>query len=108
MPRHAEFYHPGHVEDFLHDRGFKHLRARKRGPAVIVESGPKKGAIKHIRVRRDTVHLWLVDIANHRGKWERTPFRGLLDEVLGLVAETFPWVLSDVSENPGRTSDPEH
>ena len=43
---------------------------------MIVESGPKKGAHKHIRVRRDTVHLWLVDIANHRGQWEKTPLRG--------------------------------
>lgn len=108
MPKHAESYHPGQVEDFLHERGFKHVRARKRGSDVIVESGPKRDAIKHIRVRRDTVHLWLVDIADHRGKWEATPFRGLLDDVLGLVVDAFPWVLSDHSENSGRTSDPEY
>ena len=107
MPNHAESYHPGEVEDFLHERGFKHLRAHKRGSDVIVESGPNNDAIKHIRVRRDTVHLWLVHIADHRGKWQSTPFRGLLDDVLVLVVETFPWVLSDHSQNSGRTSDPE-
>ena len=99
MPQPAESYHPGHVEDFLHERGLKHVRARKRGTAIIVESGPDTDAVKHIRVRRDTVHLWLVDVADHRGKWERTPFRGLLDEVLGLVVDAFPWVLSDIDGN---------
>jgi len=108
MPRHAESYHPGQVEDLLHGLGFEHLRAKKRGAAVIVESGTTDDAIKHIRVRRDTVHLWLVDIADHRGRWQRTPFRGLLDDVLTLVAETFPWVVADLSANPERTSDPEH
>ena len=108
MPKHAEFYHPGQVEDFLHERGFKHVRARKRGSDVIVESGPKTDAIKHIRVRRDTVHLWLVHIADHRGQWQTTPFRGLLDDVVELVIEAFPWVLWDLSEDSGRTSDPEY
>lgn len=106
MP-HAAPHHPSHVQDFLRERGYKHVRARKRGADVIVESGPEDDAIKHIRVRRDTVHLWLVHIADHRGKWERTPFRGPLDDVLALVADAFPWVLTDIA-NPERTSDPEY
>lgn len=104
MP-HADSYHPGHVEDFLHARGLKHLRARKHGAAVIVESGPVDDPVKHIRLRRDTVHLWLLDIADHRGRWERTPFRDQIDNLLATVAQTFPWVLSPVApENSDRTS----
>ena len=82
------------MENFLHDRGFDHLRARKYGVAVVIESGPKKDAIKHFRVRRDTVHLWLLDIADHQGAWQRTPFRGLLDELLAVVPDQFPWLLA--------------
>ncbi len=108
MPRHADFHHPDQVKDLLHDLGHDHLRTRKRGAAVIVESGPKDDPVKHIRVRRDTVHLWCVDIANHRGKWEKTPLRGLLDDVVHLVAESFPWVLAELAPNPDRTSDLEH
>jgi len=95
MPRNVEPYHPGHVQDWLHDRGLDHLRARKYGSAVIVESGPAGDAIKHFRVRRDTVHLWLLDFADHRGKWERTPFRAQLEELLETVVETLPWTVAD-------------
>lgn len=107
VTREVEFYTPGEVEDVLHDLGFTHLRARKYGSAVIVESGPKKGAIKHFRARRDTVHLWLLDFANHKGKWEPVPFRGNLDDLLNLVVEDFPWTITDHSRNPERTSDRE-
>jgi hypothetical protein len=100
MPKYtAETYHPEHVENLLHERGFQHLRARKHGAAVVVESGPAKDAVKHFRVRRDTVHYWVLDIANHQGRWQRTPFRGLLDEMITLVPETFPWVLTDLGSN---------
>ena len=50
--------------------------------------------IKHVRLRRDTVHLWLLDVADHRGKWERTHVRALLKEALGEVVGTFPWLLT--------------
>jgi hypothetical protein len=90
----AEPSHCRQVEDFLRDRGFTHLRARKHGSAVIVESGPADDAIKHVRLRRDTVHLWLLDIADHREKWERTHVRALLKVVLSELVDSFPWVLA--------------
>lgn len=95
MPKAAESYHPQHVEQWLHERGFDHLRARKRGPAVTVESGPTSNPTKHFRIRRDTVHLWVLDFAKHTGRWERTPFRGQLDELLEMVTSTFPWTIAD-------------
>ena len=32
---------------------------------MIVESGPAADPVKHIRLRRDTVHLWCLDVADH-------------------------------------------
>jgi hypothetical protein len=73
MPKYqAEDYHPKTVERLLHGRDLTHLRARKHGAAVIVESGPPDDAVKHLRLTRDAVHLWLLDIADDRGRWERT------------------------------------
>lgn len=96
MPRYnADDHHPSTVEELLHERGFKHLRARKHGASVIVESGPKVDPIKHFRVRRDTVHLWLLDVADHRGRWERTPFRDQLEALIKTVIEEFEWTLTD-------------
>jgi hypothetical protein len=108
MPPHAADHDPAHVERRLHARDLKHLRARKRGVAVVVESGPKDRPWKHFRLRRDTVHLWRLDMSARGERWEKTPFRGTLDELVDMVTEQFPWTLTDVLGNPERTSDPEH
>jgi hypothetical protein len=89
MPRqHAETWDPPAVEKRLHDKGLTHLRARKHGAAVIVESGPDDEPLKHFRLRRDTVHLWWLDMAARGSKWERTPFRGQRDELVDMVIES--------------------
>ena len=106
MP-HAENYHPGEVERHLHARNLKHLRARKHGAAVVVESGPDERPWKHFRIRRDTVHLWRLDMARGE-RWEKTPLRGTLEELIDMVIDQFPWTLTDVLGNPERTSDPEY
>lgn len=93
----AEPHHAERVEKLLHDAGAKHARARKYGTSVIVESGPARDPVKHFRIRRDTVHLWCLDMANHRGQWERTPFRQNLDELVLMVIETFPWTLTPIA-----------
>jgi hypothetical protein len=81
MPKYqAEDYDPQTVERLLHARQLTHLRARKYGAAAIVEAGPKDDPVKHLRLTRETVHLWLLDIADHRGRWERTPERGALKD----------------------------
>ena len=97
MPKYnAEERHLQIVEQLLHARGFNHLRARKYGTAVIVESGPKDDAFKHIRLTRQTAQIWTVDMGDSRGRWESTPFRASLDELVAAVADTFPWTLQDV------------
>ena len=94
----AEPHHVESVERILHSAGAQHLRARKYGAAVIVESGPHDAPIKHLRVTRDTVHLWRLDFANHREKWETTPFRGELKELLQTVIENFGWTIAPFGE----------
>ena len=109
MPKYqAEDHDPQTVERLLHARQLNHLRGRKYGAAVIVESGPKDDPVKHLRLTRETVHLWLLDIADHRGRWERTPERGSLEDLVTLVMDTFPWTLQPVHGYPERTSDPEY
>lgn len=94
----ADAYDADHVEELLHESGATHLRARKRGSAVLIESGPAPDPVKHFRVRRDTVHLWCLDMADHRGRWERTPFRANLDELIQTVLENFPWTLTPIAD----------
>ncbi len=104
MPRfHAETWDPPAVEQRLHNRGLTHLRARKHGASVIVESGPEDAPYKHFRLRRDTVHLWWLDMAGHGSRWEKTPFRDQRDKLVDMVIDQFPWTLVDLHGNPERT-----
>ena len=99
MPgKQAKPHHAHRVEDLLHQRGAAHLRARKYGSAVLVESGPTDDPVKHFRLRRDTVHLWWLDMANHRGRCERTPFRAHLDDLVQTVLDDFPWTLTPIPD----------
>ena len=82
------------MSQLLAARGLHHLRARKRGELVLLESGPLDDPIPHARLRRDTVHRWTLEIATHTGRWEKTGFRGLRNELLDLMLTTFPWVLA--------------
>jgi hypothetical protein len=95
------------LQQRLHERhGLTHLRVRKRGLLLTVESGPSDDAHPHVRFRRDTVHLWRVEAAS-RGKWERTHLRATLDELLDTLTTDFPWLLQSLDENPVGTSDRE-
>lgn len=95
--RKAEPHHASRVEQCLHEHGGTHLRTRCYGAAVIVESGPEDDPEKHFRLRRDTVHLWLLEPAGRGGRWERTPFRGDLQEMVSMAVDTFPWILTEIA-----------
>lgn len=90
----AESRHATNVQDLLHRRGATHLRARKYGSAVLVESGPASDPVKHFRLRRGTGLLWHLDMATHTGRWEPTPFGGAIDDLVTTVVEDFPWTLT--------------
>ena len=90
----AEPGNANRVGELLRNAGASHVRTRKYGANVIVESGPTGDPVRHIRLRRDTVHLWCLDVADHRGRWERAPVRALLDEVVASVLRDFPWTLT--------------
>jgi len=53
--------------------------------------------VRHARLRHVTVQYWTVEIATHVGRWEPTPFRGMLDDVLTLLIDDFGWVLTPVA-----------
>jgi hypothetical protein len=90
----AEDDDAGDLEDALAERGFTHLRARHRGELLTIESGPKSGPMAHARLRRDTVHLWILEMPTHTGRWERTPYRQTMDQHVELLATQLSWALA--------------
>lgn len=91
------YFGPEHAEAIasrLAARGLPHLRARKHGELVVLESGPKNDPIPHVRLRRDTIQYWRLEIATHTGRWEKTNFRGTIDQLLHLLVTQLPWTVA--------------
>lgn len=89
--------------------GLQHLRVRKHGAAIVIESGPQDDPVRHARVVRYTTTLWGIEIADHRGRWEDTGMRATRAQLVDTLIQDFGWVLTDiVGENPERTSDPKY
>jgi transposase len=88
--------HYVHPDPGVTVRGGEHLRVRKRGAVLTIESGDKANPWPHARLRRDTVHLWLLEMAVRGGRWERTPFRGLMNELVDVLFDDFPWTIAPV------------
>jgi hypothetical protein len=97
MPKYqAEESHVYVVREALAAQSFAHLRVRRRGDLVIIESGPKHEPIGHARFRRVTVHLWCMEMATHTGRWQPTPLRDQLQRLVEMLINNFGWVLTPV------------
>lgn len=81
------------LEEFLHQQGLSHLRVRRRGDLLTIESAPTDDPIQHARLRRVTTQYWQLEMSARPKLWEPTPFRGPRTEVQQLLVESFPWML---------------
>jgi hypothetical protein len=86
------------LDHFARHEALSHLRARKRGRVVTIESGPKTDPVAHARLRRDTVHLWLLEMPDGRGGWQSTPYRDRYEHLMEVLETQFPWTLSPIDE----------
>jgi hypothetical protein len=95
------------LDHFAEQPHLTHLRARRRGRVVTIESGQRANAVPHTRFRRDTAQLWLLEMPGRGGKWDRTPFRDTVENLVRLVETTFPWTLTPIdATDADGTSDP--
>ena len=90
----AEDYHADELADDLAEHGFTHLRVRRRGAVLTVESGNKPSVVAHARLRRDTVHLWVLEMPTAAGGWETTPYRDNMDRQVERLVTELAWVLA--------------
>jgi hypothetical protein len=71
-----------------------HLRVRRRGDLLTLESGPPENPRRHTRLRRVSVHLWRLEMPAASNRWNLTPFRDQLEVLLDLLVYQFPWTLA--------------
>jgi hypothetical protein len=95
---------PKHVADRLQERslddlvkrrwGLSHLRVRRHGVLLTLESGPDDDPIPHLRFRRLGAHIWRVEMPTHSDGWEVTPLRGQIEKLLEFLVTETPWTLA--------------
>ena len=94
MPKHvAEKQDVEGMRVFLQTHDLDHLRARKRGDVVVIETADVP-PIADARLRRVSVQDWTLEMATHTGRWEPTPLRAARHELLDMLIEQFPWVVA--------------
>ncbi len=96
MPRfRAELYDAASAEAVLAQYpDLSHLRVRRRGDLLTLESGSAEDPRRHARLRRVIVHLWLLEMPAASGRWDPTPFRDQLKALLDMLIQSFPWTLA--------------
>ena len=94
MPKHiADALQASSLEGLLEARELNHLRVRRHGDLLVLESGPTDDPLAHARLRRMGAHIWCLEMPSHKS-WETTPFRGQIQELLTLLEADFPWTLT--------------
>ena len=81
------------VERVLHERGLGHLHVRGFGKHVIIHSGAPGVGENRARLTQVTSQRFRLDMADHRGRWEPTPFLGTWRELLMQLIDDFGFVL---------------
>lgn len=83
------------IENELHKKGFYHLCVRIHGKNLVIYSEEEGGEkINRARLTRINSQTYQIGIADHRGKWECTPFLGTLSEMLTMLTEQFSFALA--------------
>lgn len=81
------------AERILHERGLDHLRVRVYGKHLIIHSGAPQDGENRARLTLLGAGHYRLDMADHRGRWEQTPFVGPLLDLLTQLIDDFGFVL---------------
>lgn len=82
------------LEEDLEQMGLTHLNVRKHGKHLVIYSMEDGEKVNRARLTKVTAQYYQLGMANHRGKWESTPFRGTLDEIIDLLTNDFAFAIA--------------
>jgi hypothetical protein len=83
------------ILQLLKEQGVNHLYTQARGDQLILYSLEDEEKINRVRFTRLSVNKYQLSIANHRGRWEQTPFTGTIPELVELLIEQLSFVLAE-------------
>lgn len=82
------------LERELEQRGFDHLHVRVHGTHLILYLLDDGEPVNRARLTKVTVQYYTLSMADYRGRWEATPYRGTFDEIVKLLTEQFGFALA--------------
>lgn len=83
------------LEKMLHDRGFTHLNVIIRGTHLVIYSQDGEDKINRARLTNIKDQQYQLSMADHRGRWEPTPFIGSCNEITEMLTTDFSFALID-------------
>jgi hypothetical protein len=87
-----------YIKKTLEKRGLNYLKVAERANSIAIYSEDSDGKLNRCRFIKIAPKLYVLSIANNSGKWESTPFEGILEELLEMVIEQFPWTLESYDQ----------
>ena len=95
MPKHiADKLQAASLADLVRRKGLDHLRVRRHGVLLVLESGPDDDPIPHARFKRLGAHIWRLEMPSPSGGWDVTPLRGRIEMLLEFLVTETPWTLA--------------
>lgn len=85
------------IEKNFNDRGLHHLRVLARGNHLVIYSEEGNEKINRARLTPLKGNTYVLGMADHRGKWESTPFTGTIQELIEMLTTQFSFALIESS-----------
>ena len=75
------------------DERLNHLCVKRRGDSLTMVSSLSSDIEKHARLTHLGRDQWGLSLPRHTGRWERTPFTGTMEALVGTLQTDFSWYL---------------
>ncbi|QQK76250.1 hypothetical protein HUG15_12240 [Salicibibacter cibarius] len=82
------------LEEALEQQGLTHLNVRKHGNHLVIYSVEDGERVNRARLTKVSTQYYQLGMANHRGKWESTPFKGIMEEIIDLLINDFAFAIA--------------
>jgi len=83
------------ILQLLKEQGIDHLYIQARGDHLVLYSLEDEEKVNRVRFTRLSSNKYQLSMADHRGRWEKTPFTGTIPELVEMLIEQFSFMLAE-------------
>lgn len=76
--------------------GLDYLSVKRRANSLTIYSTGEDGSQNHAKFTSLGGSVWGLSFPRHTGRWEKTPFVGSLEELVGTLVEDFRFYIERV------------